>query len=152
MVAWILFLLYFIVLFYFLFFSESMGRTFSERKYQYNLIPLKEIRRFIMYADRLGMQAVCLNLFGNIAAFVPFGFFLPVFSRRCRKLWYVLLYSFELSLLVEIIQLITKVGSFDVDDLLLNTIGGICGYLVYRIVQRIRRMWNASKKTQKKKL
>ena len=42
------------------------------------------------------------------------------------------LYSFELSLLVELLQLVFKVGSFDVDDLLLNTIGGLLGYLVYK--------------------
>ena len=39
-------------------------------------------------------------------------------------------YSFVLSLCVEVFQLITKVGSFDVDDLLLNTIGGICGIYI----------------------
>lgn len=62
----------------------------------------------------------------------------------------MLLYSFELSLLVETIQLVTKVGSFDVDDLLLNTIGGVCGYLVYGSLQKIRRKWNVNKKTQKR--
>lgn len=137
--AWILFILYFIVLFYFLFFAESMGRTYAEREYHYNLIPLREIKRFLLYTDVLGTKAVVLNIFGNIAAFVPFGFFLPIFSKRCRKLGFVLLYSFDLSLLVEIIQLVTKVGSFDVDDLFLNTLGGICGYIVYRIVQTFRR-------------
>ena len=40
--------------------------------------------------------------------------------------------QFELSLLVELLQLVFKVGSFDVDDLLLNTIGGLLGYLVYK--------------------
>jgi glycopeptide antibiotics resistance protein len=35
---------------------------------------------------------------------------------------------------VEVTQLVTRVGSFDVDDLLLNTIGGILGYLIYKIV------------------
>ena len=43
-----------------------------------------------------------------------------------------MLYSFELSLLVELLQLVFKVGSFDVDDLFLNTIGGLLGYLVYK--------------------
>jgi len=44
-------------------------------------------------------------------------------------------YSFELSLLVELIQLVTKVGSFDVDDIILNTIGGAIGYIVYKVVR-----------------
>ena len=42
------------------------------------------------------------------------------------------LYSFELCMLLELLQLVFKVGSFDVDDLFLNTIGGLLGYLVYK--------------------
>ena len=50
----------------------------------------------------------------------------------------VTLLSFELSLAVELIQLITKVGSCDVDDMLLNTLGAAAGYLCYRLVQWTR--------------
>ena len=96
--AGILFLVYFVVLFYFLFFSEKMGRTYSERAYHYNLVPLKEIARFVKYWRVLGMKAVLLNILGNVAAFLPFGFFLPVFSGRCKKFWRTAFYSFELSL------------------------------------------------------
>ena len=110
-----LFILYFTVLFYFLFFSEELGRTYSERTYHYNLVPFKEIGRFIRYHKRLGTGTVLLNIVGNVAAFVPFGIFLPVFSTRCRKFWFTAYYSFELSLLVELLQLVAKVGSFDVD-------------------------------------
>lgn len=137
LVAGVIFLIYFCVLFYFLFFSEKMGRTYSERTYHYNLVPFKEINRFIHYWRALGIDAVCLNLLGNVFAFMPFGAFLPFFSERCKKCWYTVLYSFELSLLVELLQLIFKVGSFDVDDLLLNTIGGLCGFLVYRMLTHI---------------
>lgn len=133
--AIVLFFAYFVVLFYFLFFSEEMGRTYSEREYHYNLIPFHEINRFIHYYEVLGMKAVLLNLVGNVAAFMPFGFFLPVFARRCRTILNTVLYSFELSVLVELIQLITKVGSFDVDDIILNTLGGALGYVVYKIVR-----------------
>lgn len=139
MIAGILFVLYFAVLFYFLFFSEEMGRTYSERTYHYNLVPFKEIGRFIRYHRTLGTGTVLLNIVGNVAAFVPFGIFLPVFSARCRKVWFTVFYSFELSLLVELLQLVTKVGSFDVDDLILNTIGGLAGFLIYLLGKRILR-------------
>lgn len=138
-VAGVLFLLYFMVLFYFLFFSEEMGRTYSERAYHYNLVPLKEIGRFLKYWKVLGMKAVLLNIVGNVLAFVPFGAFLPIFSARSRKLWRTTYYSFELSLLVEVLQLIFRVGSFDVDDLLLNTLGGMLGFFVYLLVIRVWR-------------
>lgn len=143
MAAVLLFLIYFAVLFYFLFFSEKMGRTYSERTYHYNLIPFLEIKRFLTYYEVLGLEAVALNLFGNIAAFMPFGFFLPVFSNRCRHFLNTVFYTFELSLLVELIQLVTKVGSFDVDDIILNTLGGALGYGCYRIAHWL---WTQSRK------
>ena len=134
--AGILFLIYFVVLFYFLFFSEKMGRTYSERAYHYNLVPLKEIARFVKYWRVLGMKAVLLNILGNVAAFLPFGFFLPVIWERTRHWYITVILSFAMSLLVETMQLVGKVGSFDVDDLLLNTLGGMAGYGLYRLFVR----------------
>lgn len=135
----IMFGVYIICLIYFLFFAESTGRTFEGRTYHYNLVLFKEIKRFLTYRESLGTMAVMLNLVGNVAAFVPFGFFLPVICRKCRSLFYMTFFSFEFSLVVETIQLISKVGSFDVDDLLLNTIGGAIGYLVFLVLNHMRR-------------
>ncbi len=44
------------------------------------------------------------------------------------------LISFEMSLLVELIQLVTRVGSCDVDDMILNTLGGMIGCLCFKIL------------------
>lgn len=150
LVTGILFLVYFIVLFYFLFFSEEMGRTYSERAYHYNLVPFREIGRFIKYWRVLGMKAVLLNIVGNVVAFVPFGIFLPIISTRSKKLWRATYYSFELSLFVELLQLITKVGSFDVDDLLLNTLGGMIGFLIYQLAAHVQKGKDSGKKTEKR--
>lgn len=150
-VAGVVFVLYFIVLFYFLFFSEEMGRTYTEREYHYNLVPLKEIHRFIQYRKILGMRSVMLNIVGNVVAFMPFGTFLPVFVAKGKKFWFTSLYSFELSLFVETLQLITKVGSFDVDDLLLNTLGGILGYVLYRILKYFYKKWRMTGETAERK-
>ena len=61
-----------------------------------------------------------------------------IHGYKKRKFWFTALASFELSLSVECIQLVTKTGCFDVDDIFLNTIGGMLGYLVYALVQRKR--------------
>ena len=135
--AWILFGIYLLSLCYFLFFSELMGRTYMGRTYHYNLVPLKEIKRFVQYRESLGFMAVFLNLAGNIIVFVPYGMFLPLLAHRCRSFFHVVLLSFDFSLLVELIQLISKVGSFDVDDLILNTIGGAVGYWCYLLIYAI---------------
>lgn len=134
----VLFALYIAGLVYFLFFAEMLDRTGIERSYRYNLIPFREIRRFIVYADLLGPMAVISNLFGNIVIFMPFGFLVPILGRKKRNFWFTSLLSFAFSLAVECIQLVTRTGCFDVDDIFLNTIGGMLGYLVYALVQRKR--------------
>lgn len=131
---------YICVLVYFLFFAENMGRTNTVRNYSYNLIPFKEIHRFIVHRDVLGAKAVWLNLAGNVAAFIPFGLFIIPVSGRKISFWAAVLLTFDVSLCVEIIQLVAKVGSFDVDDLLLNTLGGLLGALLYKLFKRIERI------------
>ena len=75
---------------------------------------------------------------GLVPFFLPFGFFLPMASKY-RSFFAAVFYSFTLSLCVETFQLLTKVGSFDVDDLLLNTIGGVAGYIIFVICAAVRR-------------
>ena len=134
--AWTLFIVYMVFLMYFLFFAEIMGRTYIDRDYHYNLTPFREIRRFIVYRRTLGWFAVLSNLLGNVLAFVPFGMILPMLTPKCRNFFHIVLLGFDFSLFVVTIQLISKVGSFDVDDLILNTLGAALGYLAYRLIRR----------------
>ncbi len=78
---------------------------------------------------------------------MPFGFFLPVIWERTRH-WYVtMILSFSMSLFVETMQLVEKVGSFDVDDLLMNTIGGFVGYIIFTLA---RGVWERYSGTNRK--
>lgn len=138
-VCWVFFGFYILGLVYFMFFSEKYGRTIPNRDYGYNLAFFKEIRRFIQYRELLGGAAVVTNLVGNIAAFIPFGLFLPILSKKSRGFFIITLLTAELSLLIELTQLVTKVGIFDVDDLLMNTCGGAVGYLIFFAADRYRR-------------
>ena len=141
----ILFVLYIVFVFYFLLVSEVYGRTGEMIGYHYNLVLFKEIKRFWNYREQLGMFATVSNLLGNILIFVPFGFFMPMASKR-RSFWTTATYSLLLSMIVETSQLFTRVGSFDVDDLLLNTIGGMLGFIAFAICNVISR--NYAKKTR----
>ena len=150
--GWVLFILYMISLSYFLFFAEYLGRfQCAHTDYEYNLMPFREISRFMKYRGLLGFQAVVLNLAGYVLGFVPFGFFIPVVSRRGRIWRNAVLMGFGFSLCMELTQLIFKIGSFDVDDILLNTTGSILGYLAYWKVQkiRVRRKIHGRNKTDK---
>ena len=140
-ISWILFGIYLIMMVYFLFFSEQMGRV-PRDTYQYNLHPFAEIKRYLYYAGRVGTVLVLLNLLGNIICFIPYGFVIPVLSVRCSSFGKILLLSFLASLLVESIQLVSKLGSFDVDDIMLNTLGGILGYVLFLCCNAILHIWN----------
>ena len=135
----ILFYLYLIVMFYFVLFSERYGRETGYDTSHVNLELFKEIKRFWMYRSLLTPEAFITNLVGNVFAFSPFGFLLPVMTEKKRGLIKVVLGSFLFSLIIESCQYIFKVGVFDVDDLLLNTIGGLIGYIIYKIAVTIYR-------------
>lgn len=136
----LLFIIYMCVLVYVVFFAEVMGRT-PQDGYVYNLTPLKEIKRFMKYIwdnDALG-RAARLNIFGNIIAFIPFGIYLPYTSESKLGFISTVLYTFSLSLTIELVQLITKVGSCDVDDIILNALGGVIGYILWYIYTKLRK-------------
>ena len=135
---WVCFIAYLSLLGYVVFFSSGFNRE-DHAEYRYNLTLFQEIGRYYGVGVRTGSwRLFWLNVVGNVCVFVPFGVFLPMLFKKCQKFIPVLLLSFELSLVIEIVQLVTRVGSFDVDDLLLNTIGGILGYITYRILNRKR--------------
>ena len=131
----VLFGIYLIGLCYFLFFAENYGRELGQGNYRYNLIPFREIERFWKHRDILGFHSF-YNLAGNILGFVPAGFFIPILWKKRRGFLFTLCVTFEMSLLVEILQLTFRVGSFDVDDLILNTLGGVLGYLLLILMEK----------------
>ena len=134
------FVLYVLILVYLLFFSEGYGRVAdAEREFRCNFVPFVEIRRFWVYRKQLGMFALFTNIFGNVLGFMPYGFVLPVINRRMRNGFFIILSGFSISLTVEVIQLIAKVGCFDVDDMIMNTAGAALGYLLFFICDHLRR-------------
>lgn len=133
LVSQLLFIIYLVALSYLLFFSEAYGRTDSTGTYHYNLVLFREIKRFYRYRALIGMKGVLLNLAGNVVAFIPFGFFLPLLKPKMARFFLIFCSTFFFSLGIECIQLVYRVGTFDVDDLFLNTLGGILGYFLLRI-------------------
>ncbi|MED3623494.1 VanZ family protein [Bacillus thermocopriae] len=78
------------------------------------------------------------NLFGNIALFIPFGIFLVLLSKnKGISFKSVFVLSLGLSFVLECLQVVSSLGIFDVDDLLLNTTGGLLGYFAIKLYDRI---------------
>jgi len=95
-----------------------------------NLKPFSTI--YLLYkSKRLREEYKYDNIGGNIIGFMPLGILLPALFFSFRSVWRIALISFCISLLFETTQLLTGLGSFDVDDVILNTTGGIVGYIVY---------------------
>lgn len=137
----LLFVFYMIAVAYVMFFAESLGRTYTGSAYRYNLIPFQEIRRFYGMLQGDKWLRAMLNLAGNVVCFIPFGSFLPFLVDKCKRVTVTVLYTLIFSFLIEITQLLFQVGSFDIDDLILNTAGGLAGYMLYAFFRRIYIRW-----------
>lgn len=84
-----------------------------------------------------GIWMVLYLVVGNIAWFVPFGFLLPMIWQKLKS-FYIIPLGFLLSLIIEISQLVTGKGMFEIDDLVLNTLGTAVGCLIYKIYRDFR--------------
>jgi glycopeptide antibiotics resistance protein len=91
-----------------------------------NLVPFRTI---VQDWSHSGWMFV-INFIGNIVAFVPMGLLPPFIRKRQTKLWHVLVFSLTLSLFIEVGQFISGRRVPDVDDLILNTLGGGLGYFL----------------------
>lgn len=136
----VVFILYLCSLTYFLFFADWYDHAPGAHwEYHYNFIPFQEIVRFLKFGYCLSPMSIFLNLFGNIIGFLPFGFFLPVISRKNRKMRKVVLAGAVSSACIEFIQLVTKTGVCDIDDIILNTLGTFLGYLLFLAADEVRK-------------
>ena len=86
-----------------------------------NFTLFKTIRMYIDYSYMLNSFE---NLVGNVVVFIPFGFLLAYVLKRGR---------------IEVFQLFSAFGAFDVDDILLNCFGAVLGYFGYLIWEGIKK-------------
>ena len=99
------------------------------------LDPFHALKLFLK-ADNVALLRRLRSLEGaglNILLFVPFGYLLPLLRKRADHWWKVVLCGFVLSLGIELIQLVTHLGMFDLDDLMNNTLGALLGWLCHAI-------------------
>lgn len=114
--------------------SDRIRSFSSPDSINYNLIPFRSMSDQI---TRITQWWALKNLLGNIIPFVPFGFLLPIAYRKFSSAIKVLSTGLVSILLIEIFQFFTKLGFFDVDDIILNVIGIVCGYLLFGVINRI---------------
>ena len=139
-IAWLLFILYMFMIVYVMFLSEELGRGIRTRHIRYNLDIGTEIKRFWNYREKLGFRASFVNLVGNVVTFMPFGFILPMLTKKkiFKNIFTVTILAAIFSFVIEIVQLNYRIGVFDVDDIILNTAGSFIGCLLYHICNTVR--------------
>lgn len=95
-----------------------------------NFIPFKEIFRY-----KIGSRLFIKNVIGNIMLFLPYGFFASHYLKS-NKIKIITILTIIASITIEVVQM--SIGRvFDVDDILLNTLGGALGAYVYILFQRM---------------
>lgn len=113
-----------------LFLERMIGRMLI-RGYDYNVIPFKTISTYIREYHDYNFNTWFDNLFGNVLLFIPFGFILPYFSTRYRRVGPFSLFTISLIFVLEVLQLLLHVGSFDIDDIILNSAGAFIGFYTF---------------------
>ena len=119
----LVFIIYVLCLFYVVTFQD-VGWSSS------NFIPFKEMFRY-----KLGSRLFIKNVLGNIIMFMPYGFFVSYYLNLKKPLS-----SFLMILLVSISIETTQlmIGRvFDIDDIILNVIGGMIGFYIYNFLNII---------------
>ncbi len=147
---YLFFFLYLYLLLSFTLIDPSLGRNgdfihnnvaFRDARAHYmkwfvNLVPFRSIYEVYILGFVRGYVStsyMLFNLLGNLCAFMPFAFFLPLFFPRQRR-WYLFIPTIlSLTALIEVLQLIFMRGSCDIDDLILNAGGAVVLYFVLRI-------------------
>ena len=99
-----------------------------------NLIPLIQTIRFLRYLEN---PFVIRNLLGNLVLLAPLGIFLPLLFRKSRKFTVVVATGFLVTLSIEVFQLLLRFRVFDIDDLIINTIGAVLGYGLFKLLYKI---------------
>ncbi|NEW06532.1 VanZ family protein [Paenibacillus sp. SYP-B3998] len=119
----------------------SYGYTKSTEAFQ-NLKPFHTLSDYLIHHDHYRATTMIYNLLGNVAVFMPLGLLLPLLFSSMQNAHRLVFIVFISSMGIECVQYIWSLGSFDVDDLMLNTLGGVVGYGVYRafiaLMQRYR--------------
>ena len=133
---WTVFIIYCFILVYVLFLSRGtrVGFTYAEYMQRFtNFIPFKTIIEYVQRYSNGYWRLATLNLFGNLALFVPMGMALPCLFKKLNRFWKVILTVLGMVVIVELVQGVLRVGSIDIDDVIFNVVGAMIGYEIIAI-------------------
>lgn len=98
-----------------------------------NLIPIKKTIAMLKYGT---LYSSLKNIGGNILLLAPLGIFLPMLFVKARNMGKIIMAGFLISVSIEAVQLMTALRISDIDDVILNTIGSLIGYIIYILIKK----------------
>ncbi len=96
-----------------------------------NFVPFASILQLI---TEVGGGQALVNILGNVVLFIPFGVLLPLFFDRMKTFWALIWRIALISVAIESLQVFTRARAVDIDDVILNTVGGALGFLALQIL------------------
>lgn len=98
-----------------------------------NLVPFKTIKRFFNAFGRINSRYLIYNLLGNLICLMPLSLLLPKIYKVQNNFFIFTITILLTTLTIELTQLITCTGFFDIDDIILNATGALIAYLILKI-------------------
>lgn len=140
----LLFLAYSAIMLWLLFGQRLEGGqlsiSFENSRENVNFVPFETVRLYIRLlksgAGKSLLRHAIVNLVGNVVMFVPLGWFLPAVWGKMRSFYLTFSAAAAAICLVEAGQYLTALGSCDIDDLILNLLGVILGYGIWKVTYR----------------
>lgn len=121
----LMFIIYVLCLFYVVTFQDVSWSTS-------NFTPLKEMFRY-----EFGSRLFIKNVIGNMLLFMPYGFF-AAYYLKLKKPYSIIGLSLLVSVTIETTQLL--IGRvFDIDDIILNIFGGVFGFYIYLLLDKVNK-------------
>lgn len=102
-----------------------------------NFVPFSSIKDLLSHSY---FMVPLRNIAGNIILFVPLGFMLALKFSKLNSVLRVGLVGLLSSAFIELVQLLLPIRAIDVDDIILNTLGSIIGFLVLKTFEGIFHM------------
>jgi D-alanyl-D-alanine carboxypeptidase len=125
------------VLYIFFILKITVFRGSASGVHGVNFIPMSTIAEYlqsILHGNRI---VGIYNIFGNIFVFLPLGYITSLLFPKMRKSSRILVFVVAFSLTIEVSQFICASGASDIDDVILNVLGGLIGYWTYGFITKL---------------
>lgn len=124
-----------IVLYFLMVILVTFGSRLPDPHISYRLVPFYSYKQAFLY----GSENEIFQIICNVLLFLPFGVLLPLWMpAKANNAIHLLKYALYFTFCIEFLQLITRIGCFETDDMINNVLGAGIGYLLLCAARRAK--------------